>query len=100
VIFISTIGLTARVEEESMAAKQREKLRKYAALLVLVLVVAGVLVTMHLPNDFAAPQGPVPTESPQVVMWDLRHVDLIGQIGVLAAGAFGVVILVKVSKRA
>jgi NADH-quinone oxidoreductase subunit J len=100
VIFISTIGLTHRVEEDDMAAKRREKLKKYAALLALVLVVAGVLVTLHLPNDFTAAQAAAPTDDPKIVMWELRHVDLIGQLGVLAAGAFGVLVLVKATKRA
>jgi NADH-quinone oxidoreductase subunit J len=98
VIFISTIGLTRRVEEETLAAKRRQKLRKYAALLILVILVAGVLLATHLPNDFTAP-GPAGPQGAREVLWDLRHVDLIGQIGVLAAGAFGVVVLVKATKR-
>ena len=99
VIFISTIGLTQRMEDGGMAAGRRKKLKKYAALLVLVMVVTGVLMTTHLPNDFTAAQAPAPTDDARVMMWNLRHVDLIGLIGVLAAAAFGVVVLVKAVKR-
>jgi NADH-quinone oxidoreductase subunit J len=98
VIFISTIGLTQRLEDDTLAAKKREKLKKFAALPLLLLVLAGALLTVHLKGDFAMP-GAAGPEGPQEVLWNLRHVDLIGQIAVLAGGAFGVIILVKALKR-
>ncbi len=99
VIFISTIGLTQRVEDQQVAVRKREKLQKYAALMVLVLLVTGLLMTLHLPNDFVPQMTGSVTDDPKEMMWNIRQVDLIGQIGVLAAGAFGVIVLVKAAKR-
>ena len=99
VIFISAIGLTQRLGGESLAARKREKLRLYWQLPLVVLLACGVLLATKMPFDFAAP-GPAGTESANEVLWNLRHIDLIGQILALTAGAFGVVILVKESKRA
>jgi len=98
VIFISTIGLTQRLGGEALAARRREKLRLYWALPLVVLLAGSVLLATKLPLDFIPP-GPAGGQDVRQILWNLRHIDLIGQILVLGAGAFGVVILVKESKR-
>ena len=98
VIFISVIGMTQRLEPESLALRRRQKLRLYGLLPILVLVACGALLATHIPMDFAPP-GPVANQDARVELWDFRHVDLIGQVAVLAAAAFGVVVLVKGDDR-
>ena len=46
-----------------------------------------VAVTLKLAN--------VPDQDVREVLWNLRHLDLLGQIIILLGGAFGVVALVK-----
>jgi len=45
-----------------------------------------------------APAGAGPKDV-RDVLWHLRHLDVLGQIVILLAGAFGVVVLLKESKR-
>ena len=49
---------------------------------------------VSIPMDFPPPPPPAAIGAREV-LWNLRHVDLIGQIVILLAGAFGVAVLVK-----
>lgn len=95
-IFISTIGLTGRTAQEDLATLHKAKLRRYWLLPVLLVVVAGVLTQIGVPDlaTHAPVQGGV-----REVLWNFRQVDLVGQIVVLLAGALGVVVLVKERKN-
>jgi NADH-quinone oxidoreductase subunit J len=94
-IFISCISLTQRLTDEQMATKQKERFSKFW-LLPVILVLAGVaLYQIPIPLDFHLQQA-APNESDvRNIIWNLRHLDLIGQIVILLAGAFGVVVLFK-----
>ena len=97
-IFISAISLTQRLTPEALQDRRREKRRRYGVLPVLVAVAAIALSQAHLPLDFitAAPAAETDVRN---VLWHLRTIDLVGQIAVLLGGAFGVVVLLKESKR-
>lgn len=89
-VFISTISLSALETEQSVEAAKKERIRRYWYLPPL-LVLVGVAVT-----QIAWPT--MPTVAPvgagvREVLWTQRHLDLFGQIAVLLAGAFGVVVL-------
>jgi NADH-quinone oxidoreductase subunit J len=93
VIFISAIGLTRRMGPEQLAMRRREKLRLYAPLPLIVALAAVLLWQVHVPlAPLPAPGG---EQDVRNVLWNLRHIDLLGQIVILGAGAFGVVVLVK-----
>src|SRR5579862_8909842 len=49
-IFISTIGLTGRVAPEELAALRREKIKRYWALPVLLVVAVLVLTRVGMPH--------------------------------------------------
>ena len=87
-IFISAISLTRRLTPEDAAERARQKRRRFAVLLSQV--------TVSL--DFVRP---LPAKGTDVrdVLWNMRHIDLLGQIVSLLAGAFGVVILIKEYRR-
>jgi NADH-quinone oxidoreductase subunit J len=97
-IFISSIGLTQRLTDEQVAARKKERLAKFW-LLPVILVLAGVaLYHIHPgapgPLDFNLPAAPAESDVRNII-WNLRHLDLVGQIVILLAGAFGVVVLFK-----
>ena len=94
-IFISAISLTGRLTAEGVAARWAEKIRRFWYLPVIVIALAIVLTQAHLPLDFAAPVAEAADAHVRTTMWMTRHLDLLGQIVALLAGAFGVVILVR-----
>jgi NADH:ubiquinone oxidoreductase subunit 6 (subunit J) len=93
-IFISTISLTQRVTAENLAVRQREQLHRYW-LLPLILLAAGVaLLSTHFVLNIRPPAPPAENDV-RIVLWNMRHLDLLGQVAILLAGAFGVVSLFK-----
>ena len=97
-IFISVIGLTQRLGPEALAERRRQKLRRFGLLPVIVLLAAVALWRLHMPVDFAPPP-PAAEQDVRNVLWNTRQIDLLGQMSILAAGAFGVVVLVKGANR-
>lgn len=95
-IFISTIGLTGRTAPEDMAALRRTKLMRYWLLPVLLVIAALALTQVVLPHTAV---NPVADNDVRHVLWNLRPIDLIGQVVVLLAGTLGVVVLVKERKN-
>jgi NADH-quinone oxidoreductase subunit J len=100
-IFIAAIGLTRRLDAEAVAERRREKLKRFALLPILVAAVGLALWLVPMPANLLPLVAPAagPTKDVREVLWAFRHVDLIGQMLVLAAGAFGVVVLVKEVRR-
>ncbi len=94
-IFISAISLTRRLTAEGVAARWGEKIRRFWFLPVILIALAIVLTQIHLPLNFAPPPAEAADASVRTTMWGLRHLDLLGQIVALLAGAFGVIILVR-----
>jgi NADH:ubiquinone oxidoreductase subunit 6 (subunit J) len=95
-ILITTISLTQRLDTEQLIARKKEKLRKYLPLPILVIGAAILLSRVNVPLDFAAIlPPPEKQEDVRYSLWTLRHVDLLGQIVILLAGAFAVVVLVR-----
>jgi NADH-quinone oxidoreductase subunit J len=94
VIFITTVSFTQRISKERLLVRKRERLAKFW-LLPVILVTAGLLLINYLkvPGFIlsSAPDG----QDVRAVIWNLRHLDLFGQVIVLLAGVFGVVILFK-----
>jgi len=94
-IFISCISLTQRMTEEQAATRLKERFSMFW-LLPVILVLAGVaLYQLHLTPDLSLQQAaPIETDV-RNILWNLRHLDILGQIIILIAGAFGVVALFK-----
>jgi NADH:ubiquinone oxidoreductase subunit 6 (subunit J) len=102
-ILITTISLTQRLDAEQLIARKKEKLRKYWPLPLLVIVAAILLSRVNVPLEFPAittgAGQPIPKqEDVRTSLWALRHIDLLGQIVILLAGAFAVVVLVREKK--
>jgi len=94
VIFITTVSFTQRVSRERLLARRKERLKKLFYL-PFIIIVAAFFLAHYLklpPLDLGAV-----TKNPEarVLLWNLRHLDLLGQVIVLLAGVFGVVVLFK-----
>lgn len=101
VIFISTISLTQRLTPDRIIQVERETLRRFWFLPIIIVVIAVFLSQVNLPVGDAAATVAKAAPSPmgvREVLWNLRHMDLIGQVVILLAGAFGVLILFKRGK--
>ena len=97
-IFISTISLTQRVTTENMAQRLKERLRRYWPLPLLLLAAGVALLSVDFALNLALP-APATENDVRIVLWKIRHLDLLGQIAILLAGAFGVVTLFKECKN-
>ena len=99
-IFLVAIGLTQRMTTEDVTIRRREKTRLFWAL-PLLLICAGIFLSTKL--ALLIPGMPPPTLTVQAdvrqVLWNERHMDLLGQVAVLLAAAFSVVVLVKEYKH-
>ena len=93
-IFISCISLTQRITNEEFATKQKERFSKFWLLPVILVLTGVALYQVHIPLDFHLQAAPSESDVRNII-WNLRHLDLIGQIVILLAGAFGVVALFK-----
>ena len=98
VIFITTVSFTHRISKEQLHARAKERFMKFWYL-PFILVAAGLLLGFftHAPQLTIPPAGAA--ENVRNVLWNIRHLDLLGQIIVLLAGAFGVVVFFKESKK-
>jgi NADH-quinone oxidoreductase subunit J len=94
-ILVSAVGLTARMDDDALSRRKRAKLKVFALLPVILAAAAWALVRLNVPLDFALPAAQGPGATVQTTLWNLRQADLVGQIAVLLAAAFGVVVLLK-----
>jgi NADH-quinone oxidoreductase subunit J len=94
-IFVSTISLTQSQETNENPDESKKRIKRYIYLPV-ILLVAGVLLVFAKPaiNFVISPTGAQDT-SVQQILWHARKLDIAGQIIIILAGVFGVVILFK-----
>ena len=93
-IFISCISLTQRLTDEQAAEKQKVRFSKFWLLPVILVLTGVALYQLPIPMDFNVQAAPIESDVRNII-WNLRHLDLLGQIVILLAGAFGVVALFK-----
>jgi NADH-quinone oxidoreductase subunit J len=97
VIFVSTISLTRRVTAAQTHEADPARWRRYIAL-PLILVIVGAFVGSY--SLVVHPPSAPPTATVADVLWFARRFDLIGQLLVILAGVFGVVVLFKTKSAA
>jgi len=101
VIFISVISLTVPPDDNQRKANSISMIKKIILLFLLVLVCGFALYMLDSKNITFIPlmqdiQEPIGTRDN---IWNLRHVDLIGQALILLTGLFAVVVLFKKDKN-
>lgn len=95
-IFLGTISLTQPENESQLPSLAKERIRRYWYLPPLLILSSVALLQLALPDT---PKVAVTGEEVRKVLWTSRHLDLLGQITVLVAGAFGVVVLFKETRK-
>ena len=97
-VFISTISMTGVSTKEELDAKRKERIRRFVFLpIMLVLLAAGLFLSWPtLSLSIAA----VTSGNPEVEydVWNIRQLDMIGQLLIIIAGVFGVVVMFKERK--
>ena len=94
VLFISTISLTEPLTREQTISQMKERLGRFWYLPVIVVIVGVILSLLNIKPNLKLPAAEIEVDV-RMVLWNLRQLDLLGQITILLVGVFGVVILFK-----
>jgi len=78
--------------------RKKEIFSKFWYLPIIIIISAIVLSRFKIPMDFVMPQA-ASEQDVRNVLWNVRHLDLLGQIIVLLAGAFSVIVFFKETKK-
>lgn len=97
VVFISAISMTRPRSEEETRIRRKERIRRFAYLPVLIIVAFTVLLWLAWTRvDFnTLIRTSEITTTVQQVLWNSRQLDILGQIIIILAGVFGIVVLFK-----
>ena len=99
VLFISAISLTHPSTREETAEHMAERFRKFKYLPFIIVVVGIALSFIAVKLTLQLPPPELESDVP-TVLWNLRPMEIVGQVIILLSGVFGVVILFKeVSKK-
>lgn len=94
VVFISVTTLTQAQTRQEVMQHAKDRLSRFKFLPVVLVLVALALIIANIKPDVPLPT-PEQGMDVQRILWNERTLDLLGQVLVLLAGVFGVVILFK-----
>jgi NADH-quinone oxidoreductase subunit J len=94
VVFVSVISLTQRKPFKEYVVRRLSRMRRFWPLPLVLIAVGFALSFIHNPVQIVLP-APGPQGDVRTVLWNLRQLDLFGQILILLAGVFGVLVLFK-----
>lgn len=93
VVFVSTISLTKPLTHKEIAELSKERHKRFGYLPILIIVTSLVITLVRIKNNIITPPAAEIVTDVRHVMWNMRQLDMIGQILVVIVGALGVVIL-------
>ncbi len=93
-IFVSTISLTGSTTKSDQTENNKKRLSRYIYLPIIIVIVAGIILITKPGLDFTS-IAMATEDTVQSTIWQVRNLDIAGQIMVILAGVFGVVILFK-----
>ena len=97
-VFISTISLVKPLTHKQIVQLSKDRIKRFWYLPVIVILTGIALIYLKAPAPLELPAAAVETDV-RNVLWNSRQLDLFGQIAVLLAGVFGIVILFKEAKK-
>lgn len=95
VVFIGVISLTKQLTDAEARERDISRLKRFALLPILVLVAGGIMYAIHPHVDISSLPQNTGSMDVRQVLWNFRRFDLVGQIIIILAGVFGVVVLFK-----
>lgn len=98
VIFISIISLTHRLPLKEFLKRRESRISRFWPLPLLLLAAAAGLYFVRVPLNLTLP-WPETIGDVRVVLWEYRRIYLFGQVMVLLAGVFGVLVLFRERKK-
>ncbi len=98
VLFISTISLTHPLTREEVLQHMKERFKRFRYLPFIVVAVGIALSFIAVKLNLQLP-APETEEDVRIVLWNLRGLEVVGQIIILLSGVFGVIILFKESDK-
>ena len=95
VLFIATVSLTKDSDK-----KVETRLPVYfVPLVILIFVGIDYFIIQWVAHSMPASVVPQPSGTFQRVFWELRSADILGQIGLIGAGVFGILALFRVTAK-
>jgi len=94
VVFVSVISLTQRKPFKEYVVRRMSRLRRFWPLPLVLVAIGFSLSFVHTPVQIVLPV-PGGDGDVRTVLWNLRQLDLFGQMLILLAGVFGVLVLFK-----
>jgi NADH-quinone oxidoreductase subunit J len=98
VVFISTISLTEPMTMKEVIKHMKDRLTRFWYLPFIVVIVGTALSLLDIRLDIKVPPPEIQKDVREV-LWNMRQLDLIGQVTILLAGVFGVAILFKEGRK-
>jgi len=98
VLFVSVISLTQPQTSKEIIQHMKSRLARFWYLPILVIVLGVGISVLIMKLKFAPTQIHLEPDV-RIILWHLRKFDILGQIVILLAGAFGVVILFRESEK-
>lgn len=95
VLFISTVSLT----KDSDKAVETRLPAYFVPLVILLFIGIDFFIIHWISNALPPVVTPQPSGTFQRVFWELRSADILGQIGLIGAGVFGILTLFRVTTK-
>ena len=99
VVFVSIISLTKPLTHKEIVELSKERHKRFVYLPILMIAASILMTLIKIKNNMNIPAVAVTMTDVKHVMWNLRQLDMIGQIIIVIIGALGVVILFEERRR-
>ncbi|MDO8535510.1 MAG: hypothetical protein Q7S30_00630 [Candidatus Omnitrophota bacterium] len=97
-VFVSTISLVKPLTHKEIIKLSKDRIKRFWYLPAIMVAAGVMLIFLNIPADFKMPAKAIELDV-RNVLWNSRQIDIFGQIVVLLAGVFGIVLLFKEIKK-
>ena len=99
VIFVSTISLTKPLTHKEIVELSKERHKRFGYLPLIMILTSVILTLIKIKNNIIVPPVTDAVTDVRHVMWNMRQLDMLGQIIMIIIGALGVVILFEERRK-
>ena len=92
VVFVSTISLTKPLTHKEIVELSKTRMRRFIYLPIILILAAFALIKIGMPKALVMSTGEDLSNVTEV-LWNMRQLDMFGQVILIIAGALGVVVL-------